>query len=120
MTAETKVVNYTVEQTAQIVADYQAGVTVEAIAAAVGKTARSVIAKLSKEGVYVAKGKTAGKRDMLKAEMVTEIAKLVGRNEEQVESLEKATGPALMAVLTALKSMAEQVVAARIEQLQAE
>lgn len=120
MTAETKVVNYTPEQTAKVVADYQAGMTVEAIAEAVGKTARSVIAKLSKEGVYVAKGKTAGKRDMLKSEMVAEIAKFVGKTEEQVESLEKATGPALMAVLTQLKELAEQVVAARVEALQNE
>ncbi|OQB10729.1 MAG: hypothetical protein BWY21_00012 [Parcubacteria group bacterium ADurb.Bin216] len=109
MTAETKVVNYTPEQTAKAVADYQAGVTVEAIAEAIGKTARSVIAKLSKEGVYVAKGKTAGKRDMLKSEMVAEIAKFVGKTEEQVESLEKATGPALMAILTVLKAQAEQL-----------
>lgn len=120
MTAETKVVNYTPEQTAKVVADYQAGMTVEAIAEAVGKTARSVIAKLSKEGVYVAKGKTAGKRDMLKSEMVAEIAKFVGKTDEQVESLEKATGPALMAVLTQLKELAEQVVAARVEALQNE
>lgn len=120
MTAETKVVNYTPEQTAKVVADYQAGVTVEAIAEAVGKTARSVIAKLSKEGVYVAKGKTAGKRDMLKAEMVAEIAKFVGKTEEQIESLEKATGPALMAVLNQLKDLAEQIVAARVESLRNE
>lgn len=120
MTAETKVVSYTPEQTAKVVADYRAGMTVEAIAEAVGKTARSVIAKLSKEGVYVAKGKTAGKRDMLKSEMVSEIAKLVGKTDEQVESLEKATGPALMAVLTQLKELAEQVVAARVESLRNE
>ena len=120
MTAETKVVNYTPEQTAQAVADYRAGVSVETIAQTIGKTARSVIAKLSKEGVYVAKGKTAGKRDMLKAEMVAEIAKLVDRTEEQVESLEKATGPALMAVMNQLKALAEQVVAARVEGLQNE
>lgn len=120
MTAETKVVNYTPEQTAKVVADYQAGMTVEVIAEAVGKTARSVIAKLSKEGVYVAKGKTAGKRDMLKAEMVAEIAKFVGKTEEQVESLEKATGPALMAVLTVLKAQAEQLDAAMDAQALAE
>ncbi len=40
---------------------------------------------------------------MLKAEMVAEIAKLAGKTEEQLESLEKATGPALMAVLDALR-----------------
>ena len=112
MTATTKTakaVNYTPEQTEQAKADYLAGVSVETIATALGKTARSVIAKLSKEGVYVAKGKTAGKRDMLKKEMVAEIAKFVGKTEEQVESLEKATGPALMAILTVLKAQVEQL-----------
>lgn len=53
MTAKT--VNYTPEQTAQMVADYQAGTTVETIAEALGKTVRSVVAKLSREKVYVAK-----------------------------------------------------------------
>jgi predicted GTPase len=101
--ATEKIVNYTAEQTAQAVADYQAGKTVETIAQAMGKTTRSVIAKLTKEGVYKSKAKEAGKREMLKAEMVTEIATLTGVSEEVLESLEKATGPALMAVLKALR-----------------
>lgn len=106
MTAETvKTVNYTAEQTAKMIADYKAGVSVEAIATEVGRSVRSVVAKLAREQVYKAKGKeTAGKREMLKAEMVDEIAKLVGRDAEVLESLEKATGTALMAVLTALRA----------------
>ena len=51
----TKTVNYTPEQTAQMVADYQAGTSVEMIAETFGKTVRSVVAKLSREKVYVAK-----------------------------------------------------------------
>lgn len=104
MTAETKVTNYTTEQTAEMVADYKSGVSVEAIAAKLGKTVRSVIAKLAKEQVYISETKTEGKRVMLKAEMVAEIAKLVERSEEVLESLEKATGPALMVVLEALRA----------------
>jgi hypothetical protein len=103
MSAE-KVANYSAEQVAELVAGYQAGVAVEALAVKLGKSARSVIAKLSKEGVYVPKAKEAGKREMLKAEMVAKIAKAVGASEEQVESLEKATGPALMFVLKALEA----------------
>lgn len=106
MTAETKVVNYTAEQTAALKAAYVAEptqATVEALATQFGKTVRSVVAKLSKEGVYVAKAKEAGKRVALKAEMVGEIAKLLGKTDEQLESLEKATGPALMAVLEGLR-----------------
>jgi len=44
-----KTINYTLEQTARMVADYQAGATVESIAEALGKTVRSVVAKLSRE-----------------------------------------------------------------------
>ena len=50
-----KAVNYTAEQTAKMVADYKAGVTVEAIATELGKTVRSIVAKLSREKVYTAK-----------------------------------------------------------------
>ena len=39
-----KAVNYTAEQTAKIIADYQAGVKVEDIASAMGKTVRSIVA----------------------------------------------------------------------------
>ena len=99
-----KVVNYTPEATATIVEGYKAGKTVEALAAEVGKTARSVVAKLSKEGVYKAKAKEVGKREMLKAEMVAAISAEIGVSEEVLESLEKATGPALMQVLKALRN----------------
>ena len=99
-----KIVNYTPEATATIVEGYKAGKAVEALAIETGKTVRSVIAKLSKEGVYKAKAKEAGKREMLKAEMVAEISKEIGVPEETLESLEKATGPALMQVLKALRN----------------
>ena len=98
------VVNYTPEMTVTVVEGFKAGKTVEALATEVGRTARSVIAKLSREGVYKGKAREAGKREMLKAEMVAEIAEFVGVPEETLESLEKATGPALMSVLKALKS----------------
>lgn len=101
---EKTVVNYTPEMTTTVIEGYKAGKTVEELAVAVGKTARSVIAKLSKEQVYKGKEKVAGKREMLKAEMVAEISKEIGVAEEVLESLEKATGPALMAVLKALRS----------------
>ncbi len=101
-----KVQNYTPEQTKKIVDAYTAEptqATVDALAEQLGKTARSVVAKLSKEQVYKSKAKEPGKREMLKSEMVAEIAGFLGRTEEQMESLEKATGPALMAVLQALR-----------------
>lgn len=104
--ATEKVVNYTAEQTAELVGAYTAEpteVTVKAFVEKFGKSARSIVAKLAKEKVYVSKAKEAGKREMLKAEMVAEIAAEIGVSEESLESLEKATGPALMKVLHALR-----------------
>lgn len=104
MTEKTVVANYTPEMTVKVVEGFKAGRTVEDLAAEIGKTVRSVIAKLSKEGVYKSKEKVAGKREMKKAEMVAAISTEIGVSEEVLESLEKATGPALMAVLKALRS----------------
>lgn len=108
--ATEKTVNYTEAQTAELVSGYTADPTentVKAFAAKFGKSTRSIVAKLAKEQVYVSKAREAGKREMLKAEMVSKIAKLTGKTDEQMESLEKATGPALMTVLHALEDAAE-------------
>lgn len=51
----TKPVTYTVEQTAELVANYAAGTSVDELALKFGKSVRSVVAKLSREGVYVKK-----------------------------------------------------------------
>ena len=83
--------NYTEAQVAEMCEAYVASpteATVSALAEKFGKTVKSVVAKLAREGVYKAKGKEAGKRVALKAEMVAEIATLLGRTEEQLESLE--------------------------------
>ena len=59
-----KAVNYTPELTAQIVDQYQGGISVEDIAASIEKSVRSVRSKLVREGVYVAQPKaTARKSD---------------------------------------------------------
>ncbi len=90
-----KVQNYTQEQTEQIVAGYQAGESVEALAVAVGKSVRSVVAKLSREGVYTAKAKTAAEKRGTKADLVAKIAEKYGVEAEVLASLEKATKEAL-------------------------
>lgn len=56
----TKPVTYTVEQTAELVANYAAGTSVDELALKFGKSVRSVVAKLSREGVYVKKAEAAG------------------------------------------------------------
>ena len=101
--ATVKVENYSAEQSAALVASYTAGETVEALAAKLGKSVQSVIAKLAKEQVYKAQTPPQPKRAMLKKDMVAQLAVLLAIPEEVIESLEKATGPALMLVLNALK-----------------
>jgi hypothetical protein len=99
-----KTVNYTPEQTLKMVADYQAGVSVETIAENVGKTVRSVVAKLSREKVYIAKeyktktGESVVKKDT-HADAIGAILRLP---ENDIESLTKANKNALKAIFEAL------------------
>ena len=98
-----KPVNYTPEQTAQLVANYKAGATVETLATMFGKTTRSVVAKLSREGVYQAKGKASGVTRVKKAELVDAIANRVGVAPETFDSLEKANHEVLEVILQNLR-----------------
>jgi hypothetical protein len=99
-----KAVNYTPEQTAKIIADYQAGVAVEQIAQAMGKTVRSIVAKLSREKVYVAKqyvSKT-GEKPVKKDVTADAIGAILRLSENDIESLTKANKSALKAIFDAL------------------
>lgn len=100
-----KAQNYTPEQTAQIVADYQAGQSVEMIAEAVGKSVRSVVAKLSREGVYKAKSYVSktGERPVKKDFVADEIAAILLLTEAETESLTKANKTALAKILQAVR-----------------
>ena len=101
MTTETKT-NYTAEQTTQLVAGYQAGETVEQLAEQLGKTVRSVVAKLSREGVYVAKARATGVARVRKADLVDQLAAKCGVAPEVFESLEKANHDVLEALVAKL------------------
>jgi NAD(P)H-hydrate repair Nnr-like enzyme with NAD(P)H-hydrate dehydratase domain len=95
-----KTVNYTPEQTAQMLADYQSGAQVETIAEALGKSVRSVVAKLSREGVYRKKeyktktGETPVKKDA----HADYIGQALGLTEADMESLTKANKAALVKI----------------------
>lgn len=99
-----KAVNYTPEQTAQVVADYLAGVTVESIAENLGKSVRSIVAKLSREGVYKKKeyttktGEPVQKKDMT----ADAIGRILNLSEADTDSLTKANKRALKAIFDAL------------------
>jgi hypothetical protein len=105
MATKQKTVNYTDEQTAKVVQDYVAGVTVEAIAAAMGKTARSIVAKLSREGVYVKAAKVGktGAAPVKKDEHASALATLVGLTEAEADSLTKANKTALAKIVAKLE-----------------
>jgi hypothetical protein len=99
-----KAVNYTAEQTAKIIADYQAGVKVEDIASAMGKTVRSIVAKLSREKVYVAKQYVTktGEKPVKKDVTADAIGAILRLSENDIESLTKANKSALKAIFDAL------------------
>jgi hypothetical protein len=101
-----KTVNYTPEQTAQIVADYQAGITVEAIALTLGKSARSIVAKLSREKVYQKKTYTSKTGDAVikKDEVSDYIGEALGLSEADVTSLTKANKTALNAIAAFIRA----------------
>ena len=102
----TKTVNYTPEQTARMVADYQAGMTVETIAESFCKTVRSVVAKLSREKVYVAKAyKTKSGETPIKKDVHADfIGNALGLTEADTESLTKANKIALMKIADFIKA----------------
>lgn len=99
-----KTVNYTAEQTAKMVADYESGVSVDMIAQELGKTVRSVVAKLSREKVYKAKeyvSKT-GEKPVKKDAHADAIGAILRLPENDIESLTKANKSALKAIFEAL------------------
>ena len=88
--------NYTDEQVSMMIEKYQANPsreTVDLLAEELGKNARSVIAKLSREGVYVTQPKVTkrGEPVIKKSELVSDIAVLLNADIQNIATLEKAT-----------------------------
>lgn len=105
--ANEKTVNYTAEQVASMVEAYTENPTretVEAIATNLGKSARSIIAKLSREKVYVAKVyKTkSGESVVKKNSLIDKLTELVGLTEPEATSFEHVNKTALVKLLAAL------------------
>ncbi len=104
---KTPVVNYTPEQTAALKAAYVADptrATVDAFAAQFGKTVKSIVAKLSKEGVYkkaeyVSK---TGEKPVKKDDTADAIGKVIGLSENDTSSLAKANKTALVKVFACI------------------
>jgi hypothetical protein len=105
--ATEKKVNYTEEQTAELIQRYQAGESVEGLAEALGRAKRSIIAKLVREGVYQTPEKqTKAKRDEgpTKKELLNDLEALV---DFDVNGLMGATKEAIAAVIALAQRMNE-------------
>ena len=102
-----KTVNYTPEQTTELVAAYVANATeatVATFAEKFGKTTRSIVAKLSREGVYKKKeyqtktGEAVQKKDAL----ANAIGAVLKMTEPEITSMEKVNKTALQKIFSAL------------------
>lgn len=102
-----KVVNYTPEQTTELVSAYVANPTKETVAAFAekfGKNVRSITMKLTREGVYKKAEYTTktGEKVQPKNELADAIGAVLQLTEPDIESLTKANKSALKAIFSAL------------------
>jgi hypothetical protein len=95
--SEAKNVNYTPEQTQELVGRYTAGMPVEMIAREMSRTVRSVVAKLSREGVYQPKAKSVSSR-LTKEDLVARIEAHFEMNPGTLDSLTKASRDQLILI----------------------
>lgn len=97
---------YTPEVEKKLTEDYNSGVPAEELAAQLGTTTRSVIAKLSSMGLYKRKGYVdkRGEIPVKKAEYVDRIALLLDVTIDRLESLEKVNKSVLKLIEDALKA----------------
>tara|TARA_B100000214_G_C23948732_1_gene619316 strand:+ start:877 stop:1188 length:312 start_codon:yes stop_codon:yes gene_type:complete len=102
--------NYSEEQTQYIVKEYKTNPnreTVESLAIELNKSIKSIIGKLSREGVYrreIYKTKT-GELPVTKMEIVSNIADSLGIEVETLAGLEKAPKATLKKLETSLKEL---------------
>ncbi len=105
--ATEKIVTYTVEQTAMVIDAYTTTptkATVEALALQLGKSTRSIIAKLSREKVYVKPEYTTktGAPVVKKNALVDLVAEKLGLTEPEATSFEHVNKTALVKLIAAL------------------
>ena len=102
-----KNVNYSEEVTATIVAAYAANPTMQTVrdlAEIYEKTTKSIIGKLSREGVYQKSSYTTktGNKPVTKIELVTQLADYLGIDVDSIAGLEKSPKAALQKILDEL------------------
>ena len=99
-----KIVNYTDEQTSTMLEAYLSNPTretVDMLAVEFGKSVRSIVAKLSREGVYqkAAPVTKTGEPVTRKDDLADRLAAICGLTEAEADSLTKASKSALQKVL---------------------
>jgi len=99
--ATEKIVNYTAKQTANVIEQYQNGITVEKIAESLGKTVRSVTMKLVREKVYVKKEYTTktGSKVVKKDSLIDKLSEYVELTENEQTSFEHVNKTALLKLI---------------------
>ena len=119
--AKGKPENYSDEVTKQLLADYEASEKddsiIKELASKFGKTTRSIVAKLSREGVYKKKTYVTkqGGAPVSKEQHVKAIAAFMGIDADKLESLEKANKGVLVLVESAVKDNAAAYEANNLE-----
>jgi hypothetical protein len=99
-----KTVNYTPEQTATVIGLYTTGNSVEMIAEQMGKSVRSIVAKLSREGVYIPKTAAKGQGRVTKADLINRLAVKFAIDATEIASFEKAGMGALELLVRAAQA----------------
>lgn len=119
--ATVKIPNYSDEQVTILRTDYLTNPsreTVEALATKLGKSVRSIVAKLTKEQIYVkpeSKSKDGG--PVVKKDAAADaIAAMIGLSEPEADSLTKANKSALKKILTHLNVAKAQFEAFQTEE----
>ena len=102
MTTE-KTPNYTPEQETQLQQLYQSGTTIQDLAAQFGKSERSIVAKLSRMGIYQGKGRPQPGSRVTKAGLVAQLESMLGL--ANLETLEKADKAALVDLVAKIEAL---------------
>lgn len=102
MTTE-KTPNYTPEQETQLQQLYQSGTTIPDLATQFGKSERSIVAKLSRMGIYQGKGRPQPGSRVTKAGLVARLGELL--NLGNLETLEKADKAALVDLVAKIEAL---------------
>jgi len=96
--------NYTEDQTAELVNLYKNGSTPEALAEQFARSVKSVVAKLSREGVYIPKSdpKSQKATRTTKATLITKLEQEAQLEAGSLATLEKASKEALELLVSKL------------------